>query len=68
MDTYGPRATTAICAQCARFMPWERSVVVEKYNPWPVAALALVETGVCHICAEAKEDGDDRRLQNDQAI
>lgn len=49
-DSYGQNDRQAHCSKCAKFMPWSRSVQVEKDTGIPAAAPALVEVGMCLKC------------------
>jgi hypothetical protein len=53
-DTYSERDCIAKCAKCGKFMPWERSRVIEtsdcKEEPSPI----YVECGLCVKC-EARD-------------
>lgn len=65
-DTYSMRSNQAQCSECAKFMPWSRSRLVEKDTGIPAAAPALVEIGMCESCEE--RISAELAYQNAQAV
>lgn len=57
-DAYSQKDNAARCAQCNRFMPWERSRQVQESDGMPEPSPVLVETGICARCEAAKERVD----------
>ena len=58
MDTYGMNDAIARCANCAKFMPWSRSVLVEKSDGLPSPSPVYIESGICERCDHTAEHGD----------
>jgi hypothetical protein len=59
VDSYGPNDKQAHCAECAKFMPWDRSVQVEKSDGMPSPSPVLVEVGLCVRCETRKEQSNE---------
>lgn len=52
VDTYSMSDTAARCSECAKFMPWSRSVLVQRSDGMPSPSPVLVEIGKCEKCQE----------------
>lgn len=50
MDTYSMNSKSAQCCKCGKFMPWERSNLIERSDGLPLPSLVLIEKGVCKNC------------------
>ena len=65
-DTYSLSDKQARCSECAKFMPWARSVQVEKSDGMPSPSPVLVEIGMCEKCETRMSQ--DLQYQNAQAV
>ncbi len=61
LDTYSMKDTMARCAECGKFMPWSRSVLVERSDGMPLPSPVYIETGTCVRCAPAGAEPASRR-------
>lgn len=50
LDTYSLNDKQARCRECGKFMPWERSKLVEKSDGMPIPSPVLIEEGFCSTC------------------
>ena len=55
MDTYSMSDKQARCAECNKFMPWDRSHLVQKSDGMPSPSPVLIEKGICVRCHDQWE-------------
>ena len=56
IDTYSMNDKQAKCSECGKFMSWDRSIVVERGDGFPVPSPIYIEIGMCVKCEKVIQE------------